>query len=157
MERAPFRDSEIYKLHEICIRLDGYAQARLLPPLGITYPEFLVLMAVEETAHVTHSDMATHSDVAAMLEMSKSLVSQRVSALEKKGLLRQAVNTSNKREHHLVLNSKGKAVVSRAFDALLSAADGVFAALGGGRKRLNDALDRVLAQLRTLGSASAST
>ena len=151
MERTTFRDSEIYKLHEIVIRLDGYAQARLLPPLGITYPEFLVLMAVEETGR------ATHSDVAAMLEMSKSLVSQRVSALERKGLLRQTVNAANKRERHLELTSKGRAVVPRAFDALLSAAEGVFAALGGERKKMNTSLDRVLGQLRTLGSTAAST
>ena len=102
MERTPFRDSEIFKLHEIVIRLDGYAQARLLPPLGITYPEFLVLMAVEETAR------ATHGDVAAMLEMSKSLVSQRVSALEKKGLLRQVVNTANKESITLSSAQKGE-------------------------------------------------
>ena len=150
MARTTFRDSEIYKLHEIVIRLDGYAQARLLPPLGITYPEFLVLMAVEETGR------ATHGEVAAMLEMSKSLVSQRVSALEKKGLLRQTVNAANKRERHLQLSAKGRAVVPRAFDAMLTAADGIFAALGVDRKKMSQSLDRLLVQLRDLGSATAS-
>jgi DNA-binding MarR family transcriptional regulator len=139
-----FRESEIYRLHEIVIRLDGYAQSRLLPPLGLTYPEFLVMMAVNEGAS------STHGEVAAMLAMSKSLISQRVKALEGKKLLRQAVNAHNRREHRLELSPRGRDVLARAYDRMLAATDGVFASLGRERQSLRKLLEQVLDRVRDI-------
>ena len=81
MAAEGFKDSEIYLLHEITTRLDRIARLRILGPSGITYPEFLVLMAARELP------APTQEEVCAFVDMSKSLVSQRVSALMKKGFL----------------------------------------------------------------------
>jgi DNA-binding MarR family transcriptional regulator len=142
-----FTDSEVYKLHELVIRLDTIAQKEVLAPIGLTYAEFLVLMAVREIPQ------PRQQDVSEMIGASKSLVSQRVKALAEKRLLRQAVNRDNRREHRLELTRKGSEVLGAAYAALLEAAHGVFASLGRERAALNGILDRTLEQVRKMGRA----
>jgi DNA-binding MarR family transcriptional regulator len=137
-----FTDSEVFKLHEIVIRLDTIAQKAVLAPVGLTYAEFLVLMAVRELPQ------PRQQDVSGMIGASKSLVSQRVKSLAAKRLLRQTVNENNRREHQLELTRKGSEVLVSAYAALLDAAHGVFAALGKERAALGGLLDRTLEQIR---------
>ena len=139
-----FRESEVYKLHELVVRLDGYAQRMLLAPMGLTYPEFLVLMAIGE------GKPAPHQEVAGRIGASKSLVSQRVKALEKKRLVRQGVNPENRREHFLAATARGEEVLSRAYEALLGAVQEVFAPLGRERAVLGRMLDQMLAAMDAL-------
>jgi MarR family transcriptional regulator, organic hydroperoxide resistance regulator len=136
-----FRDSEVFKLHELVIRLDAYAQRVLLSPIGLTYPEFLVLMAVGE------GTPATHQVVAGRIGASKSLVSQRVKTLEGKGMLRQGTNPENRREHFLSMTPRGSRMLSRAYAALLDASEDVFGPLGRERGALNRMLDGMLAEM----------
>jgi DNA-binding MarR family transcriptional regulator len=142
-----FTDSEVYKLHELVIRLDTIAQRAVLAPIGLTYAEFLVLMAVKEIPQ------PRQQDVSEMIGASKSLVSQRVKALTEKRLLLQAVNRDNRREHRLELTRKGSEVLGAAYAALLEAANGVFAVLGKERAALNGLLDRMLEQIKKIESA----
>ena len=142
-----FTDSEVYKLHELVIRLDTIAQRAVLAPIGLTYAEFLVLMAVKEIPQ------PRQQDVSEMIGASKSLVSQRVKALTEKRLLLQAVNRDNRREHRLELTRKGSEVLGAAYAALLEAANGVFAVLGKERVALNGLLDRMLEQIKKIESA----
>jgi DNA-binding MarR family transcriptional regulator len=128
----------VYKLHEIVIRLDTVAQRVVLVPIGLTYAEFLVLMAAKEIQR------PNQQEVSKMIGASKSLVSQRVKALVGKRLLRQTVNDSNRREHRLEITRKGSEVLSAACLALLEAAHEVFVALGKDRVTLNGLLDRTL-------------
>ncbi len=133
-----FAESEVYKLHEIVIRLDAYAQGVLLAPVGVTYAEFLVLMAVRE------SDSTTHQDISRLIGASKSLVSQRVKSLEEKRMVRQVVNSKNRREHFIELTPRGNETLDRAYASLLSASEEVFGPLGKERGRLSQVLDHIL-------------
>jgi DNA-binding MarR family transcriptional regulator len=144
-----FRDSEVYKLHEVVIRLDAYAQRELLSPMGLTYPEFLVLMAVGEGAP------APHQVVAGRIGASKSLVSQRVKTLEAKRMLRQVTNPENRREHFLTMTPRGSTTLSRAYAALLEASEDVFGPLGRERGALGRLLDGMLAQIDRKEKAAA--
>jgi DNA-binding MarR family transcriptional regulator len=143
-----FSESEVYKLHEIVIRLDAYAQGVLLAPIGVTYAEFLVLMAVRE------SRTSTHQDISGAIGASKSLVSQRVKSLEAKRMARQVVNAKNRREHFIELTPKGNQTLDRAYASLLNASEDVFGPLGKERGRLNLILDRML---NLIGKIEAAT
>ena len=59
-------------LNEIVTRLDRLARQHVLDAQGLSYPEFLVAMAVDEL------NEPTQVEVGDFLDMSKSLVSQRV-------------------------------------------------------------------------------
>ena len=75
MKNSWFTQTEVFLLHEIVARLDRIARRHVLHAKGISYPEFLVAMAVREMAQ------PTHGEVGELLDMSKSLVSQRVGRL----------------------------------------------------------------------------
>ncbi len=123
MARTGFKDSEVYLLHEITTRLDRIARQRILGPAGITYPEFLLLMAARELPS------PTQDDVGAFLDMSKSLVSQRVSSLLKKGLVNQAGDPENRRRVKLCLTREGQERVTRIYRAMVNATTELFDAL----------------------------
>jgi DNA-binding MarR family transcriptional regulator len=142
-----FTESEVYKLHEIVIRLDAYAQGVLLEPIGVTYAEFLVLMAARE------SRSSTHQDISGLIGASKSLVSQRVKSLEGKRMARQVVNAKNRREHFIELTPKGNETLDRAYASLLGASEGVFGPLGKERGRMNQLLDHILEQIGNIEDA----
>ena len=134
MAKAGFKDTELYLLHEITIRLDRIARLRILAPAGITYPEFLVLMAARELPS------PTQDDVGAFLDMSKSLVSQRVSALMKKGYLRQTDDPDNRRKVKLALTPRGAKGVGDIYRAMESASRQLLASLGNARGPFRDTL-----------------
>ena len=69
-----FTETEVFLLHEIVARLDRLARKRVLDAIGLSYAEFLVAMAVNEM------ERPTQGEVGELLDMSKSLVSQRVAA-----------------------------------------------------------------------------
>ena len=75
MRNSWFTETEVFLLHEIVARLDRMARKRVLDPRGLSYAEFLVAMAVNEMAQ------PTQGEVGELLDMSKSLVSQRVASL----------------------------------------------------------------------------
>ena len=141
MRGGGFKDSEIYLLHEITTRLDRIARLRFLAPSGITYPEFLVLMSTRELP------APTQEEVSAFVDMSKSLVSQRVSALMKKGFLRQDGDPGNRRKVKLGLTGAGEQEVARIYDAMISASTKLFDAMGDFRPAFHDALIRMAEDL----------
>jgi DNA-binding MarR family transcriptional regulator len=137
MASTGFKDSEVYLLHEITIRLDRIARQRILAPAGITYPEFLVLMAARELSS------PTQDDVVAFLDMSKSLVSQRVSALMKKGLVDQAGDPENRRRVKLTLTREGQGRVAEIYQAMTGATAPLFGMLRDFRPAFRDSLARL--------------
>jgi DNA-binding MarR family transcriptional regulator len=134
MPGAGFKDSEVYLLHEITMRLDRIARRRFLDPAGITYPEFLVLMCVRELGSPTQDDVSSYVD------MSTSLVSQRVKVLVKKGLLRQWGDAENRRRVRLGLTSAGTSAVEKIYASMVGEAGRLFEALGPARQALRKAL-----------------
>lgn len=144
LDHDSFTAKEVYRLHEAVIRLDRLAKKLVLEPRGVSYPEFLVMMAVRELGRPTQDEAAR------FLDLSKSLVSQRVSALLSRSLVLQTTNPENRREVHLKLTQDGESRVTEIYGALTEASDRVFAALGEGRAEFGRSLAQVVLMLRAI-------
>ena len=134
MPDTGFKETELFLLHEIVIRLDRLARTTILDPEGITYPEFLVLTAARELPS------STQDGVAEYLDMSKSLVSQRVSSLMLKGLALQQADPESRRKIKLVLTEAGSTKVEAIYAAMVHSTDELFESLGSLRGTFRDAL-----------------
>src|SRR5208337_1345352 len=75
------------------------------------------------------------------------LVSQRVSALMKKGFLRQDGDPGNRRKVKLGLTGAGEQEMARIYDAMISASTELFDAMGDFRPAFHDALIRMAEDL----------
>jgi DNA-binding MarR family transcriptional regulator len=120
MTKSWFTETEVFLLHEIVGRLDRLARKRVLDPRGVSYPEFLVAMAVREL------DEPTHAEVGELLDMSKSLVSQRVSALLAKGIVGQRRQEPDRRRVRLTLTAAGRQTLDEIYRDLASGASSLF-------------------------------
>ena len=138
-----FKETELFLLHELVIGLDQFARVRILDPEGMTYPEFLVLMAAREFPAPTQEDVSVY------LSMSTSLVSQRVSSLVRKGLILQETIPENKRKVRLIPTETGKEKLEKIYGAMAHCSDGLFDSLGPGRAAFRDTLARLGEGLRT--------
>jgi DNA-binding MarR family transcriptional regulator len=127
MEKSWFTQTEAFLLHEIVARLDRLARKRVLDARGVSYPEFLVAMAVREMAR------PTHGEVGDLLDMSKSLVSQRVTGLVAKGLILQRRDEQNRRKVRLELTPAGQRVLEEIYRDLANNASKIFNILGASR------------------------
>jgi DNA-binding MarR family transcriptional regulator len=143
-----FTETEVFLLHEIVARLDRLARKRVLDAMGLSYAEFVLAMAVNEMAR------PTQAEVGELLDMSKSLVSQRVSGLLAKGFLVQQRETENRRQVRLELTAAGRRTLEKIYEQLAGNAANVFDVLGPSRpqflqslRRLRDALAAVEATL----------
>ena len=137
MKSSWFTETEVFLLHEIVARLDRLARERVLDAKGISYAEFLVAMAVQEMAQ------PTHGDVGRLLDMSKSLVSQRVAGLLAKGLVVQRREAQNRRQVRLALTAAGKRTLEQVYRELADRASRIFDALGPSRPRFLQSLRRL--------------
>ena len=137
-----FQRSEVYKLHELVIRLDHIAR-KVLEPLGVSYADFLVLLNASE------HEQRRQSDIAAGMGLSKPAVSLRIKALVKKGLVIHTQNNVNRREWFVSLSDEGRSVVARAEGLLSDSADPVFSSLGAERSAFLRHLNRLLEALPT--------
>jgi DNA-binding MarR family transcriptional regulator len=95
-----------------CRRFDRLASRHVLEAKGISYPEFLVVMAVRELFQ------PTHGEVGKLLDMSKSLVSQRVGALLAKGFIVQRRDPKNCRQVRLTLTKSGQQALGGIYKQL---------------------------------------
>ncbi|MGD1017143.1 MAG: MarR family winged helix-turn-helix transcriptional regulator [Roseiarcus sp.] len=143
-----FTETEVFLLHEIVARLDRLARKRVLDAIGLSYAEFVLTMAVNEM------ERPTQAEVGELLDMSKSLVSQRVGALLAKGFLIQRREPENRRQVRLELTAAGRRALEQIYQQLAGNATKVFDALGPARpqflqslRRLRDAIAAVEANL----------
>ncbi|MEI8095701.1 MAG: MarR family winged helix-turn-helix transcriptional regulator [Spirochaetales bacterium] len=139
MTEADFRETEVFLLHKLVIHLDQFARNEVLRNEGITYSEFLVLMAVAEV------EVPVHDNVCRYLDQSKSLVSQKITALRTKGLVRQQERSENRRQTLVYLTAEGAQVLSRTAGLLSAASEELFTLLGAGRETFHNDL-RVLVE-----------
>ncbi|MGO9418667.1 MarR family winged helix-turn-helix transcriptional regulator [Roseiarcus sp.] len=138
MQNSWFTETEVFLLHEIVARLDRLARRRVLDARGVSYPEFLVAMAVRELPE------PTHGEVGELLDMSKSLVSQRVSALLAKGIVEQRREQPDRRHVRLALTVAGRETLEAIYREMAGNASALFDGLGGSREPFR----RTLAGLR---------
>ncbi len=137
MKNSWFTQTEVYLLHEIVGRLDRLARKHVLDARRISYGEFLVAMAVREMAQ------PTHGEVGAMLDMSKSLVSQRVGGLLAKGLIVQLRDAQNRRQVRLELTAPGQEALEQIYQELANNASRLFDVLGASRPQFLQSLRRL--------------
>ena len=137
MKKSWFTQTEVFLLHEIVGRLDRIARQRVLEARRISYPEFLVAMAVRELS------APSHGEVGELLDMSKSLVSQRVTSLMCKGIVVQTRKQENRRQVQLELTASGRELLDQVYQQLAEQASTLFDLLGARRSRFRQALQQL--------------
>ncbi len=137
MKNSWFTETEVFLLHEIVARLDRLARRRVLDARDVSYPEFLVAMAVRELPE------PTHGEVGELLDMSKSLVSQRVSSLLAKGIVEQRREQPDRRQARLALTASGRETLDAIYRDLAGNASTLFDRLGGSREPFRQTLARL--------------
>ena len=104
--------------NQICFRL--YTAARLvtqaytpmLTELGITYPQYLVLMVLWE------KDCQPVNDIAHRLLLETNTVTPLLQRMEKLGIVSRKKGKEDKRQHIVSLTEKGKQLEERAHDVI---------------------------------------
>ena len=109
----------------------------MLQAKGISYPEFLVAMAVRELPQ------PTHGEVGKLLDMSKSLVSQRVGTLLAKRFIVQRRDPENRRQVRLALTKSGQQALEGVYEELATSASTIFDVLGPKRRQFLQSLRRL--------------
>ena len=110
---------------------------RVLDANGLTYDEFLVAMAVSEMGE------PAQGEVGELLDMSKSLVSQRVTSLIAKNFLIQNRDAENRRQVRLALTPTGRQALERVYEKLAGNAESILDALGSARAEFLQSLRRL--------------
>ena len=104
--------------NQVCFRL--YTAARLvmqaytplLTQLGITYPQYLVLMVLWE------KDNQPVNDIAHRLLLETNTVTPLLQRMEKQGFVTRERGKQDKRQHIVSLTEKGKALEQQAYDTV---------------------------------------
>lgn len=104
--------------NQVCFRL--YSASRLvmqaytpmLNELGITYPQYLVLMVLWE------KDALPVNDIAHRLLLETNTVTPLLQRMEKQGILTRKKGEHDKRQQIVSLTEKGRAMEQRAFDII---------------------------------------
>ncbi len=104
--------------NQICFRL--YTAARLvtqaytpmLTELGITYPQYLVLMVLWE------KDCQPVNDIAHRLLLETNTVTPLLQRMEKQGIVERKQGENDKRQHIISLTKKGKSLEQKAYSLI---------------------------------------
>lgn len=104
--------------NQLCFRL--YSAARLvvqsympfLSKLGITYPQYLVLMVLWE------KDAQPVNDIAHRLLLETNTVTPLLQRMEKMGIVSRRKGENDKRQQIVSLTEKGKSMEQQAFDII---------------------------------------
>lgn len=107
--------AELQLDNQICFRL--YSAARLitqaytpmLTELGITYPQYLVLMVLWE------KDTQPVNDIAHRLLLETNTVTPLLQRMEKQGLVARKKGEADKRQQIVSLTAEGRALEERAY------------------------------------------
>ncbi|MBQ6228280.1 MAG: MarR family transcriptional regulator [Prevotella sp.] len=104
--------------NQVCFRL--YSASRLvmqaytpmLNELGVTYPQYLVLMVLWE------KDALPVNDIAHRLLLETNTVTPLLQRMEKQGILTRKKGEHDKRQQIVSLTDKGREMEQRAFDII---------------------------------------
>ncbi len=112
--------AELQLGNQLCFRI--YTAARLiiqaytpiLSKLGITYPQYLVLMVLWE------QDSQPVNDIARRLMLETNTVTPLLHRMEKLGIISRKQGINDKRQHIVSLTKKGKDLEQQAYDTIPS-------------------------------------
>ena len=137
--------------NQVCFRL--YSAARLvmqaytpmLNELGITYPQYLVLMVLWE------KDAQPVNDIARRVLLETNTVTPLLQRMEKQGILTRKKGEHDKRQQIVSLTEKGREMEQRAFDIIPEGMGERFEACPLGMddfRQLADGLDKIIETLK---------
>ena len=128
----------------LCVRVQRAARALAryfddaLRPVGLTHGQFSLLAALNQAVP------PIIGEVAAALAMDRTTLTANLKPLERRSLVKIAVDAKDRRSRRLVITGKGRAVLKAAFPAWKAAHAGVDDAVGAPR------VDRLRADLRAV-------
>ncbi len=123
-----FSQSLVYKIHQIVYTLDEVADQLLISKFGITYNEFMVLNLIFNYPEINQQSLAS------VFRIGRSAISQRLSKLEKKDLIKRKLNINSKRDKNLSLTKKGLDLFQKTSQLLNQSSQQVFASLKDPKK-----------------------
>jgi len=107
-------DTALLLANQLCFAVyaAGHAFNRvyktLLDPLGLTYPQYLAMLALWER------DGATVSEIGARLHLDSGTLTPLLKRLEAAGLVRRARDPADERQVRIALTPKGRALRDKA-------------------------------------------
>ncbi|BBY40921.1 MarR family transcriptional regulator [Mycobacterium mantenii] len=122
---APTRDIDPLALeHQVCFALATTNRAvlavyrPLLEPLGLTHPQYLVMLALWDHRKTPAADQFPLSvkQIAAALQMDSATLSPMLKRLEGQGLITRAKNSADERATDVTLTQRGIALRERALE-----------------------------------------
>jgi DNA-binding MarR family transcriptional regulator len=114
--------------------------ARLLEPLGLTHPQYLVMLALWDNAKA-NGEPLTVKDIAGLLQMDSATLSPMLKRLQAQGLITRSRSAADERTTHVELTPKGRNLRRRALKvppAVLTSINAAAVAAGA----LDSELDR---------------
>ncbi|MGV8936139.1 MAG: MarR family winged helix-turn-helix transcriptional regulator [Allorhizobium sp.] len=114
------RDKELTLDRQLCFAVYGAAHAftraykPLLEPLGLTYPQYLVLMALWQT------DGLQVKAIGAALGLDSGTLSPLLKRLQQAGYVRRERDEADERKVMISLTEKGRALKQQAASVMLS-------------------------------------
>jgi MarR family transcriptional regulator, organic hydroperoxide resistance regulator len=85
----------------------------LLEPLGLTHPQYLVMLALWGNAKSSREPLSV-KQIAALLQMESATMSPMLKRLDTLGLIKRTRSTADERTTHITLTAKGSALRRRA-------------------------------------------
>jgi MarR family transcriptional regulator, organic hydroperoxide resistance regulator len=79
----------------------------LLEPLGVTHPQYLVMLALWDNAKADGAPLLV-KDIAALLQMDSATLSPMIKRLQAQGLITRERSTADERTTHIELTVKGR-------------------------------------------------
>lgn len=138
-----------YLLHALVARLDVAADEMLRRDHDVSYPKFLVLLAVERLGAPTQRELA------AAQQVSEPAMSRTVAALAADGLLDVRTVPGNGHRRAIGLTPRGRRLVDEGSDLLESAFAGLAEVAGVPADVLSPPVQAMIAALDDLAGASA--
>lgn len=134
--------------NQICHSLYSTANALvrayrpLLEPLGLTYPQYLVMMSLWERDGVSVTALGEHT------RLDKATLTSLLKRMEQKGLLTREAAPDDERKKRICLTSKGRKLVRRAEGVPMALAESIGMSLEDALtlKSLCEKLHRCLAE-----------
>lgn len=87
----------------------------LLEPLGLTHPQYLVMLALWDNAKA-HGDPLSVRQIAGLLQMDPATTSPMLKRLEAMGLITRTRSSADERTTHISLTADGVALRRKALD-----------------------------------------
>ncbi len=141
-EGKKFLNTEVNKLHGFIYMLDQIAEKILQDNLDITYPDFLMMMVLDNMGASSQQQLSNY------LHVTKSSISKRVDTLSKKNLLIRVSNPDNRRENIVHLSDQGIDTITKAYLFLDKASDPFFKVLEDKRDDFSEMVDVLLKEIR---------